>query len=168
MVCLYRDDHLHHNADWLRLKSGVTVWTRLENKLCLISVAVTVQLNEQQDVCKNSSRFSSRQWGLTCRMFARQWARRWISPPRVHTRLHLVRKTVTAGNRLQRQTSDYLRLQWRRLPVSVGCAGKHPSSFLTYMRRQSWGNRTGCGGWFFMKLIQENTIHSFVFLVHDW
>lgn len=101
----------------------------------LISVTVTVQLNELQDVCMNSVRLSSRQWGSTCRMFAR----RWISPPHVHTRLHLVRKTVTAGNRLQRQTSDYLRVQSRRLPVSVDCAGKHPDSFLMYTRRQSLG-----------------------------
>lgn len=119
----------------LRLKSGVNVWVWLENESFLISIAVTVQLNELQDVCLNSVRLSSRQWGWTCRMFAR----RWISPPRVHTRLHLVRKTVTAGNRLQRQTSDYLRSQSRRLPVSVGCAGKHPDSFLMYTRRQSLG-----------------------------
>lgn len=119
----------------LRLKSGVNVWVWLENESFLISIAVTVQLNELQDVCMNSVRLSSRQWGWTCRMFAR----RWISPPHVHTRLHLVRKTVTAGNRLQRQTSDYLRSQSRRLPVSVGCAGKHPDSFLMYTRRQSLG-----------------------------
>lgn len=125
---------LFPDAD-LRLKSGVNVWVWLENESFLISIAVTVQLNELQDVCMNSVRLSSRQWGWTCRMFAR----RWISPPHVHTRLHLVRKTVTAGNRLQRQTSDYLRSQSRRLPVSVGCAGKHPDSFLMYTRRQSLG-----------------------------
>lgn len=125
---------LFPDAD-LRLKSGVNVWVWLENESFLISIAVTVQLNELQDVCLNSVRLSSRQWGWTCRMFAR----RWISPPRVHTRLQLVRKTVTAGNRLQRQTSDYLRSQSRRLPVSVGCAGKHPDSFLMYTRRQTLG-----------------------------